>query len=89
MIDKVLSTIMTLVAEKKLHVPQPFQVFGIAEVESVFRLLQSGQNSGKMVIEMRSQDLVPVRPPKYPSCLRVSKTTDLSALFPDCSSNET
>ena len=61
MTSKALSTIISLVAEKKIHVPQPFQIFGIAEVENVFRLLQSGLNSGKMAIEMRRQDVVPVR----------------------------
>ena len=57
-----LSTTMALVAEKKFFLPQPFQVFGIAEVENAFRNFQSGQNSGKMAIEMRKQDIVPVRP---------------------------
>ncbi len=55
-----LQTIIGLIAAKKLRVPQPFQVFGIHEVEETFRLFQSGRNSGKMVIEMREKDLVHV-----------------------------
>lgn len=61
---------MTLVEENKFHVPQPFQTFGISEAEDVFRLFQSGTNSGKMAIEMRAQDVVPVRPLDYIASLR-------------------
>lgn len=54
MISNILATVMNLVAEKKSQVLQPFQAFGIAEFKDVLRLSQSGQNSGKMVVEMRT-----------------------------------
>ena len=54
-----LEAVMTLFAEKKLHVPQPFRVFGVSEIEDTLRLLQSGRAPGKMAIEMRASD--PVR----------------------------
>ena len=60
MIEETLSIIMSKLAEGVLCAPQPLQIFGIAEVEKVFRLLQSGQNVGKFVIEMRDKDIVPV-----------------------------
>ena len=73
MIHNALLNVMDLMAEKKLHVPQPFQVFGIAEIENVFRRLQSGQNSGKMVIEMRKHDIVLVRSLKSLPLLPIQK----------------
>ena len=52
--------VMTLFAEKKLKMPQPFTIFGVGEIEDALRLLQSGRGSGKMTIEMRKNDLVRV-----------------------------
>lgn len=59
-IHRNLQTVIALIAAKKLRVPQPFQVFGIHEVEETFRLFQSGRNFGKMAIEIREKDLVHV-----------------------------
>lgn len=56
-----LSKIMSLFKEDKIHVPQPFQVFAISEVENVWRQMQTGNTAGKMAIEMRCSDSVPVR----------------------------
>lgn len=88
MIHNVLSTVMTLVAEKKFHVPQPFQAFGIAEIEDVFRRLQSGKNYGKMAIEMRKQDIVSVRSLRIPTLLSLQRSK-LSDRLPDRPPNET
>ncbi|KAL9636598.1 MAG: hypothetical protein Q9204_002194, partial [Flavoplaca sp. TL-2023a] len=64
-----LSKIMSLFKEDKIHAPQPFQAFGISEVENVWRQMQTGKTAGKMVIEMRSSDSVPtvlrMRPQYY------------------------
>lgn len=57
-IQRCLQAVLTLVAEKKLQVPQPFTVYGISEIENAFRYFQSGRNSGKMVVEMRRNDPV-------------------------------
>ncbi|KAL8794223.1 MAG: hypothetical protein Q9195_003177 [Heterodermia aff. obscurata] len=53
-------SIIKLLADGTLYLPKPFKVLGIPEVEHGFRLLQSGRFFGKMVVEMRSDDLVPV-----------------------------
>lgn len=53
-------TVMTLFAQKKLQMPQPFRVLGVSEVEEALRLLQSGRAPGKMAIEMREKDTVRV-----------------------------
>jgi hypothetical protein len=50
-----------LVADKKLHLPEPFRVYGVSEIEHVLRLFQSGRNIGKMAIELRSEEPVNVR----------------------------
>ena len=53
-------TIINLLADGTLYLPKPFKVLGISEVEDGFRLLQSGKFFGKIVVEMRSDDLVRV-----------------------------
>lgn len=58
---KTFGVLMNLIREKKLHGPRPLQVFGISEIETAFRSFQNGRNSGKMVLEMRKHDKVPVR----------------------------
>lgn len=59
-LQRCLQAVLALVAEKKLQVPQPFTVYGVSEIEGAFRHFQSGRNSGKMVIDMRPDELVPV-----------------------------
>ena len=59
-LQRVLQAFMALVAAKKLRVPQPFQVFGISEMEDTLRIFQSGRNVGKMALEMRASDRVRV-----------------------------
>lgn len=65
-IQKCLRAVLELVAERKLQVPQPFTVYGVSEIESAFRHMQSGRNSGKMVIDMREDELVLVSPIAFP-----------------------
>ncbi|KAL8860211.1 MAG: hypothetical protein Q9178_003475 [Gyalolechia marmorata] len=59
MISSALSKPMSLFKEGRIHIPQPFQVFGISEVEAVLRRLQSGNTAGKMAVELRQSDTVP------------------------------
>ena len=54
-------SIIKLLADGTLYLPKPFKILGISQVEDGFRLLQSGKFFGKMVVEMRSDDLVPVK----------------------------
>lgn len=61
LVRKTFAAFMSLIKEKKLHGPQPLQVFGISEIETAFRSFQNGRNSGKMVVKMRKRDKVPVR----------------------------
>ena len=56
----VFSAVMQLLAENILHIPQPFRVFEVSEIEEALRLLQSGHAPGKMAIEMRNNNIVRV-----------------------------
>lgn len=62
-VQKSLQSVMDLIVAKKLQVPQPLKVYGVSEVENAFRSLQSGRNSGKMVVEMRDDEIVLVSLP--------------------------
>ncbi|KAI0376971.1 putative polyketide synthase [Hypomontagnella monticulosa] len=42
-----------------LQMPSPQKSFPISEIESAFRYLQTGNNPGKVVIEVEPQDVVP------------------------------
>jgi NADPH:quinone reductase-like Zn-dependent oxidoreductase len=58
---KSLNAILSLVAKGELTPSRPMQVYGVSEVEKAFRSMQSGKNSGKIVIEMRANEYVEVR----------------------------
>ncbi|RHZ54154.1 type I polyketide synthase [Aspergillus thermomutatus] len=53
-----LEAILSLLMEGKISLPDPLQVYGIADIELAFRQMQSGKNSGKAVLEMRDTDEV-------------------------------
>jgi acyl transferase domain-containing protein/NADPH:quinone reductase-like Zn-dependent oxidoreductase len=54
-----MKSVWGLLTEKKIHPPHPLQVFPVAKIEDAFRLLNSGQSSGKIVIEMDRTSIVP------------------------------
>ncbi|KAI9842656.1 MAG: Type I Iterative PKS [Sclerophora amabilis] len=58
LVQRSLASAMTLVADKKLRIVQPLHIYGISEVENAFRYMQGGKNTGKTVVEMKSDDLV-------------------------------
>lgn len=50
--------------------PEPLHVYPVSRIEEAFRFMQTGQNDGKIVVEMLRSDIVPVSPaskhePKY------------------------
>lgn len=61
MLHGLVKEVMGLVEKKKLCAPQPLHIYGVSEVETAFRYLQSGRNTGRVVIEMRKDDMVQVR----------------------------
>lgn len=58
LIQRALKSVVDLVAARKMHSPLPLQVYGISEVEKSFRSMQSGKNTGKMVIQMNNEEAV-------------------------------
>ena len=59
-IRRSLENAMAFLATKKIHVAHPLHVFKMSEVETAFRLLQSGKSSGKIVIEFDQEVEIPV-----------------------------
>ncbi|KAI2922579.1 hypothetical protein CBS147343_2171 [Aspergillus niger] len=53
-----LETVMSLMNEGKLTPQDPTHVYGVGEIEKAYRHMQSGKNFGKIVIEMRKEDIV-------------------------------
>ncbi|KAI4168739.1 MAG: hypothetical protein LQ343_006175 [Gyalolechia ehrenbergii] len=61
-VGSLLNRVVDLLVDGKISVQKPLAIFDASRIEEAFRLMQSGKNKGKMVIEFGSQDLVPVRP---------------------------
>ena len=60
LIQETLNTILGLVMAKKLRPVHPLHVYKISDLEQAFRYMQSGQNDGKIVLEVKKDDPVPV-----------------------------
>lgn len=65
--EELLSSVMTLLAEKQIRGPQPVNVYKGSEISAAFRSLQGGQSMGKIVIQLNEDDLVPIVPSNIPS----------------------
>lgn len=61
LLQRLRDEIALLVAQGNIKTLHPLHVFGGNEIEQAFRYLQSGQNTGKIVIEFRRDDRVKVR----------------------------
>lgn len=55
---KVLEEVYGLIVQGKLSPSKPLQVYGVSELEKAFRTMQSGKTFGKLVVEMRPDDVV-------------------------------
>lgn len=60
LVRKSFESAMALIATKKILPASPLHIFKISEIEQAFRFMQSGKNSGKIVIEVIQDDFVPV-----------------------------
>lgn len=72
-----LQSILSLFATKQLHVARPLHVYGIEDVEKIFRQMQDGKTAGKFVIEVKPDAQVPAVLDTRPSFLLDSKKTYL------------
>ncbi|KAK4236508.1 lovastatin diketide synthase LovF [Achaetomium macrosporum] len=59
LIQEELGAVVELFKQGVLRLPEPMKAFSITEVEAAFRYLQSGQNAGKVVVEVGEDDVVP------------------------------
>ena len=60
LMQRIMTSVMELFEQRKLHAPMPLHVFNGSRIEEAFRYLQSGKNTGKTIIEIRDDDVVPV-----------------------------
>ena len=60
MIQKMLMTVVKMVGEGELKIASPLHEFPISDIEGAFRSMQSGKNTGKMVLTFGEEDVVPV-----------------------------
>ncbi|KAF2006636.1 putative polyketide synthase [Amniculicola lignicola CBS 123094] len=74
-----LREVVRLVSEGILSPATPLRVFGIGEIEKAFRRFQGGSNIGKIVLEMRTDDVVQTILPKISTCQLRNNATYLIA----------
>ena len=60
-IRQIMDAILALRSHGSICPPMPLHKYSVSGLEEAFRYLQSGQNTGKTILEMNDDDLVPVR----------------------------
>ncbi|KAL9125409.1 MAG: hypothetical protein Q9217_005385 [Psora testacea] len=66
LLGSILKAVMDLFKDKRIATPYPQHIYRIGEMLEAFRYLQSGKNTGKTIIELHDDDLVPVIPDTFP-----------------------
>ncbi|KAL9121038.1 MAG: hypothetical protein Q9187_002404 [Circinaria calcarea] len=77
LLGKLMRTVMGLFENKKITTPHPLHVYPSSQFLEAFRYLQGGKNTGKTVIEMHDDDVVP------------ASWTTISCVEPDTASTYT
>lgn len=85
-VQELLLCLIDLFQRSILHVPFPLKVFPVTDLEASFRYLQSGNNPGKVVVEVDPEHIVLVREESHLNLLedancrkaRVKPTSDWS-----------
>ncbi|KAH9905928.1 hypothetical protein F4778DRAFT_779319 [Xylariomycetidae sp. FL2044] len=57
----ILRKTMELIASGAIKVPAPLHIYPVSQVEAAFRHLQSGKSTGKIIISISDDDVVPKR----------------------------
>lgn len=60
MIQKHLQSVIAMLENGTIKVASPLHLYPVSEVEAAFRSMQSGTNTGKMVLTLSPMDVVPV-----------------------------
>ncbi|KAE8314467.1 hypothetical protein BDV41DRAFT_575726 [Aspergillus transmontanensis] len=58
--SQLLDSVLALAASSQISVPLPLHIYPVGQLEEALRTMQSGKNSGKIVIELREDDHVPI-----------------------------
>lgn len=74
LIRKSFQPVINLVKSGELQLVVPLYIYKLSEMEDAFHYMQSGKNTGKIVVEVRSEDEVLVRRVIYPILARVFLT---------------
>ena len=57
---KIFTTVMELILDGSLRVPTPLHLYPLSEAEKAFRFMQSGNNTGRVIITKSEHDQVTV-----------------------------
>lgn len=71
-VQEILLALIDLFQRGILRVPSPLKMFPVTDLEASFRYLQSGNNPGKVVVEVDREDIVPVRAESHLNLLAVT-----------------
>ncbi len=63
LLGELMQEVMDLLRKKQIWVPVPLHCYSVSRIEEAFRYMQSGKNTGKIVVDMNNEDLVPVSNP--------------------------
>jgi acyl transferase domain-containing protein/NADPH:quinone reductase-like Zn-dependent oxidoreductase/SAM-dependent methyltransferase len=58
--DRLMDNVFKLLVTGKIRPPTPLHTFPLGKIENAFRFLHSGESTGKLVVEVSKQDVLPV-----------------------------
>lgn len=59
-VGRALRAVLDMIGEGSMRVASPLRLYPVSELEDAFRFMQSGKNTGKMVLTFSPSDVVPV-----------------------------
>ncbi|KAL8853081.1 MAG: hypothetical protein Q9221_002112 [Calogaya cf. arnoldii] len=59
--------VMSLAEVKEIFAPQPLRKYKASEIQTAFRYMQSGKQSGKLIVEFDHDDMITVAPSSRPT----------------------
>lgn len=59
-VGRALRAVLDMIGEGSMRVASPLRLYPVSELEDAFRFMQSGKNTGKMVLTFSPSDIVPV-----------------------------
>jgi acyl transferase domain-containing protein/NADPH:quinone reductase-like Zn-dependent oxidoreductase/ubiquinone/menaquinone biosynthesis C-methylase UbiE len=62
MVQSALREVMDMVESGRMKVAEPLHVYPLSEMETAFRTMQAGKNTGKTVLTVSPENVVPVSP---------------------------